>query len=78
VSVSYLPNENNLPGCVIHDELSIRENQSGRLRSAGLNVQTFSSAQEFLNSPPPEAFGCLILDEHPPGISGMGSGEEIM
>jgi len=43
VSVSYLPNENNLPVCVIHDEWSNRESQISRLRSAGQYVQTFSS-----------------------------------
>jgi FixJ family two-component response regulator len=72
VSVSYLPNENDLPVCVIDGELSIRESQSSHLRSAGLNVQTFSSAQEFLNSPPPEAFGWPVVDEQLPGISGLG------
>jgi FixJ family two-component response regulator len=66
VSVSYLPNENNLPVCVIGDELSIRESLSSGLRSAGLNVQTSSSAQEFLDSPPLGAFGCLVLDEQLP------------
>jgi two-component system, LuxR family, response regulator FixJ len=72
VSVSYLPNENNLRVRVIDDEFSIRESQTSHLRSAGLNVQTFSWAQEFFNRPPLEAFGCLVLDEQLPRISGLG------
>jgi FixJ family two-component response regulator len=41
-------NENNPLVCVIDDESSIRESLSSLLRSAGLKVQAFSSAQEFL------------------------------
>jgi FixJ family two-component response regulator len=68
VRVSYLPNENNLPVGVIDDKLSIGKSQNSYLRSAGLNVQTFSSAQEFSNSPPLEAFGYPVLDEQLAGI----------
>jgi FixJ family two-component response regulator len=66
--------------CVIDDESSIRECLSRLLRSAGLKVQTFASAQEFLTSRPAQA-SCLLLDVQMPGISGLelqrelGSGE---
>jgi DNA-binding NtrC family response regulator len=63
--------------CVIDDESSIRASLSNLLRSAGLKVQTFASAQEFLSSPPVEALGCLVLDVHLPGISGLDLQREL-
>jgi FixJ family two-component response regulator len=55
-------NENNPLVCVIDDESSIRESLSSLLRSVGLKVQAFSSAQEFLASASLEALSCLVLD----------------
>jgi len=43
-------NENSPLVCVIDDESSIRESLHNLLRSAGLKVQTFTSAQEFLTN----------------------------
>jgi DNA-binding NtrC family response regulator len=57
--------------CVIDDESSVRASLSNLLRSAGLKVQTFASAQEFLSAPSVEPLGCLVLDVHLPGISGL-------
>jgi DNA-binding NtrC family response regulator len=70
-------NENNPVICVIDDESSIRVSLSNLLRSAGLKVHTFTSAQEFLSSPPVEAVGCLVLDVHLPGISGLDLQREL-
>ncbi len=47
-------NENDPLVCVIDDDSSIRESLSFLLRSAGLKVRTFCSAQEFLARPPRE------------------------
>jgi FixJ family two-component response regulator len=47
---------------VIDDDESIRRSLSQLLRSAGLCVETFSSAQDFLDFPKPNAPSCLILD----------------
>jgi len=41
-------NENDPLVCVIDDDSSIRESLRNLLRSAGLKVQAFASAQEFL------------------------------
>jgi DNA-binding NtrC family response regulator len=65
-------NENDPFVCVIDDEPSIRQSLSNLLRSAGLKVRAFPSAQEFLTSwPPQEAPSCLVLDVQLPGISGL-------
>jgi DNA-binding NtrC family response regulator len=70
-------NENDPLVCVIDDEPSIRESLSSLLRSAGLKVQAFSSAQEFLASAPLEALSCLVLDVKLPGISGLDLQQEL-
>jgi DNA-binding NtrC family response regulator len=63
--------------CVIDDESSMRESLSNLLRSAGLKVQAFASAQEFLTNQPPEAPSCLVLDIQLPGISGLDLQQEL-
>ena len=70
-------NENNPPVCVIDDESSVRESLSSLLRSAGLRVQTFASAQEFLSSRPQETPSCLVLDVRLPGMSGLDLQQEL-
>ena len=51
MQASHLPNEDDPLVCVIDDESSIRESLSFLLRCAGLKVQAFFSAREFLASP---------------------------
>ena len=63
--------------CIIDGESSVREGLSNLLSSAGLNVQTFSSAQEFLGSPPLEAIDCLVLDVQLPGLTGLDLQAEL-
>ncbi len=47
---------------VIEDDESMRSALARLIRSVGLRVQTFSSAQEFLGSPLPEGPSCMVLD----------------
>ncbi|HUA58897.1 MAG TPA: response regulator transcription factor [Verrucomicrobiae bacterium] len=56
---------------VIDDDVSVRESLRNLLRSVGLAVQMFGSAQEFLASKRPDAPGCLVLDVRLPGESGL-------
>ena len=56
---------------VIDDDQSIREALKSLIRSVGLSVETFASAQEFLQSPRPDVPSCLILDVRMPGLSGL-------
>jgi DNA-binding NtrC family response regulator len=69
--------ESNPLVCVIDDESTIRESLSSLLRSAGLMVRTFSSAQEFLTNPPAETLACLVVDVQLPGISGLDLQQEL-
>jgi FixJ family two-component response regulator len=56
---------------VVEDDPSMREALKNLLRSVGLEVETFSSAVEFLSSKRSEAPGCLVLDVRLPGLSGL-------
>src|SRR5215471_10514697 len=62
---------------VVDDDSSVRESLKNLIRSAGLNVETFASAQEFLASPRPDAASCLVLDVQLPGLSGLDLQQEL-
>ena len=56
---------------IVDDDPSVREGLSSLIRSTGLRVETFASAQEFLTLPETEAPSCLVLDLQLPGLSGL-------
>jgi FixJ family two-component response regulator len=56
---------------VVDDDVSMREALRNLLRSVGVEVETFKTAQEFLSTRRPDAPGCLILDVRLPGLSGL-------
>lgn len=62
---------------VVDDDASMREAVSMLLRSVGLRVELFASAQEFLAFPRPDVPGCLILDVRLKGQSGLAVQEQI-
>jgi FixJ family two-component response regulator len=62
---------------VVDDDVSMREALRNLLRSVGLQVETFDTAQEFLARPRPDAPGCLILDVRLPGLSGLDLQREL-
>jgi FixJ family two-component response regulator len=57
---------------VVDDETAMRNAVSGLLRSVGLNVITFGSADDFLETKCLDTPGCLVLDIRLPGLSGLG------
>ncbi|MDF2692135.1 MAG: transcriptional regulator, NifA subfamily, Fis Family, partial [Labilithrix sp.] len=63
--------------CVVDDDLSTREAIAGLIRSAGLEVEMFASAREYLDAGPREAPLCLVLDVDMPGISGLHLQERL-
>ena len=56
---------------VIDDDRMIREGLTSLIRSVGLRVQTFASAQGFLETKRPDAPTCLVLDVRMPELSGL-------
>lgn len=56
---------------VVDDDESVREAIKNLIRSVGLHVEAFASAQDFLRSKRPDVPGCLVLDIRLPGFSGL-------
>jgi CheY-like chemotaxis protein len=56
---------------VIDDDRPMRESLKNLIRSVGLQVELFASAQEFLRSKRPDLPSCLVLDVWLPGLSGL-------
>jgi FixJ family two-component response regulator len=56
---------------VIDDDAAVRKALASLIRSVGLHVEPFGSAQEFLQAKRPKVPSCLILDIRLPGISGL-------
>ena len=55
---------------VVDDDMAVRRSLARLLRSAGLNVETFPSAREFLDRLPSAPAGCIVLDVRMPGMTG--------
>ena len=63
---------------VVDDDPSVRRALDSLLRSVGLDVQTFGSAEEFQRSDRPDVPACLILDIRMPGRSGLDFQSELV
>ena len=56
---------------VVDDDPSVRRSLTRLIKSAGFAVESFASAQEFLEHPRPDMPGCLVLDLQMPRASGL-------
>jgi FixJ family two-component response regulator len=56
---------------VIDDDESMRLALAGLVRLLGFNVETFESAEAFLQSGECNTTNCIITDIHMPGLSGI-------
>lgn len=56
---------------VVDDDVSVRQSLELLIRTEGWQVETFSSADEFLTRPRVLEPSCLVLDVSLPGISGF-------
>jgi len=69
------------PNCpvvfIVDDDASVREALSSLVRSIGLQVETFSSAGEFLRQSETDAPSCLVLDVRLPDLSGLALQREL-
>jgi len=62
---------------VVDDDPSVRKSTGRLIRSAGYKVETFKSADEFLDRRPSEGPSCLILDMRMPGLNGLDLQERL-
>jgi FixJ family two-component response regulator len=56
---------------IVDDDASLRRSLRNLLMSAGLPVETFQSAEGFLDSGVRDTTGCLVLDLRMPGMGGF-------
>ena len=63
---------------VIDDDASVRKAFGRLLRSANLDAETFSSAEEFLSSPKQKENACIIIDIRMPGLTGFDLLERLV
>ncbi len=63
--------------CIVDDDDGVRASLENFLRSAGIRVCTFGSAEGFLASDELGAADCLITDLHMPGMDGLALQQEL-
>ena len=56
---------------IVDDDEAVRDSLSMVLRAAGRSVESFASAEEFIERGGAQRAGCLVLDVRMPGMSGL-------
>jgi two-component system, LuxR family, response regulator FixJ len=56
---------------VVDDDQAMRSSLQWLIESMGMRVETYASAQDFLDAYYPGRAGCLLLDVRMPGMSGL-------
>ena len=62
---------------VVDDDPSVRSSLKFLISTVGLQVESFESAESFLNRKPPNTAGCLVLDVRLHGLSGLDCQGEL-
>ncbi len=62
---------------VVDDDVAVRKSLRRLMEAAGLHVETFESAQAFLDGFDRSKPGCLVLDISMPGMSGLNLQEDL-
>ncbi|ADE14689.1 response regulator receiver [Nitrosococcus halophilus Nc 4] len=62
---------------IVDDDDSVLRSLRRLIKSAGFVVETFTSAESFLQTGHPREKGCLILDIQLPGINGLDLQEKL-
>ncbi len=56
---------------IVDDDVSIRKSLGRLIRSAGYEVESYASAEEFQQNEEYVGAGCILVDLHMPGASGL-------
>jgi FixJ family two-component response regulator len=56
---------------VVDDDQAMRNSLKWLIETVGMSVETYASADEFIEKYSPERPGCLLLDVRMPGMSGL-------
>jgi len=62
---------------VVDDDPAVRDSLQWLLSSVDMKVETFASAQEFIDAYDPKQLGCVLVDVRMPGMSGLELQEEL-
>lgn len=62
---------------LVDDDAAILRALQRLIRSVGLEVETFGSANEFLKHDPPDGPACVVADIRMPGLSGLDLQKEL-
>lgn len=62
---------------IVDDDESLRRSLSRLLRSNGIEARPFDSATRFLESGLADSTGCIVLDVHMPGLTGLDLQERL-
>jgi FixJ family two-component response regulator len=62
---------------VIDDDALIRQGVHSLIKTIGLSVETFASANDFMRAQRPDAPACLVLDVRMPGLNGLDLQREL-
>ena len=57
--------------CIVDDDASVADSLQALLETFGFKVQSYGSGREFLADKRHHAAGCLLIDQHMPGHSGL-------
>lgn len=68
---------NKVTVCVVDDDQAMRNSLKWLIESVGMQVESFSSADDFLAQHQPGQTGCLVLDVRMPGMSGLDLQEHL-
>lgn len=62
---------------VVDDDADVRESLQWLLESVGLQVSSFATAQDFLETFNPGDSGCVVMDVRMPGLSGISAQKKL-
>src|SRR5215470_9403176 len=65
------PEPNHEQICVIDDDEAVADSLKSLLEGFGYDVQSYSSGADFLADDRRCTTGCLIIDQHMPGLDGL-------
>jgi FixJ family two-component response regulator len=65
------------PICVVDDDPGVLDSLTVLLKAFGFDVLTFGSGTEFLADERRRSTGCLLIDQHMPGMDGLDTVAEL-
>ena len=64
--------------CVVDDDAAMLRALRLLIAISGFSVETFASAEQFLESPRSRAIDCLVVDVHLGGLSGLDLQDDLV